>query len=151
MKSLKDILSPNPNTQSPIEEIVYKELLVYGLNPIPQYQVGAFFIDLAFPEIKLAIEADGKEFHSSKEQKERDVYRENKLKKLGWTFERFSGEDIHRNSKLIGAKIALKFFDKKLNEEQRRIAVGCVVSHFTKEDIHIAEKIAKAYQDTFLY
>lgn len=117
-------------TDSPIEESIYQELLKYNLTPIPQYQIGSFFIDLAFPEIKLAIEADGKEYHSSPEQKKRDNYREDRIKSQGWTFERFEGSLIHRHKDYIAAKIALKYFYNQLSEEKRELATGRVINFF---------------------
>lgn len=51
------------------------ELLKLGLRGMKQYPVGPFFADIAFPNIKLAIEYDG-QGHKGKEEydKSRDKY-----------------------------------------------------------------------------
>lgn len=151
LKQISDILGKKKNTDSPIEELIYCELIKYDLKPIPQYQVGVFFIDLAFPEIKLAIEADGREFHSTRKQKESDKYREDKLKKLGWSFERFSGSFIHKHKDFIAAKIALKYFQEKLSEKQKALAVGRVVSFFTAKDIEFASELVKVFENGYTF
>ena len=51
------------------------ELLKLGLRGLKQYPVGPFFADIAFPNVKLAIEYDG-QGHKEKEKydKSRDKY-----------------------------------------------------------------------------
>lgn len=141
LKSVKKILAPNSRTDSPIEEMLYEELKKYGLNPVAGYDVFPFFIDLAFPEIKLAIEADGKAFHSTPERRRRDVYRQRKLEKIGWRFERFTGSFIFHHKEMIAATIALKYFRNNLTPECEKMAIGRVVAFFTKKDPRFAEKL----------
>ncbi len=59
-----------------------------------------YLMDLAFPQIKLDVEADGGTFHSSQEQIERDNKRDNLLRQSGWTVIRFKEDEIKEN---IGA------------------------------------------------
>jgi very-short-patch-repair endonuclease len=151
LKSIKEIISPNDHTDSPIEELVYKELLKYGLEPKIQFQVGVFYIDLAFPEIKLAIEADGKDYHSNKEQKERDKYRQEKLEKMGWKFERFTGSFIYKFADFVAGKIALRYFKDKLTTEQKQLAFGRVINYFTKQDLDFAFELLTTFQDGYIY
>lgn len=145
MKKLSEIMNPNPRTDSPIEEMLLTELEKYDLYPVSQYPIGLFFIDLAFPNIKLAIEADGHEFHSSVSQKERDKYRQEKIEKLGWKFERFSGSDIYKHYKMIAAKIAIKYFSEIISAENKKIALGNLVSYLSKSNLNIAIDITNAY------
>lgn len=151
MKLIKDILKPNPNTDSPIEEILYKEFEIYKVLPISQYHVGNYYIDLAFPEIKLAIEADGEEFHSTGEQITRDISREIKLEKWGWRIVRFTGSEIHRDYELIVAKILLQNFEDKLTEELRIRAIGRIVNHFQTKDLLFAKELADAALKGYIY
>lgn len=152
MKSIKQILYPEKTkTDSPIEEILYQEFLKYGLEASTQYQVGVFYIDLAFPEIKLAIEADGHDYHSTKEQITRDKYREDRIKSDGWVFERFTGREIHRSHEMIAGKIALKYFKNKLNKKQEDRAIGRVIHHFMKKDMRFALQLLEAYQCGYAY
>lgn len=134
------------HTDSPIEETVYEELIKYGLEPRTQFPVGMFRIDLAFPKLKLAIEADGKDFHSSEEQKKRDWYRQSRLEEQGWKFERFDGSFIHRFPRFVAAKIALQYFREKLTPEQDKLAVGSVVSYFTsKGETEFASDLSEVF------
>lgn len=150
MKSLQEIISKNKDTDSPIEQLLYEEFVKVGIVPIPQFQVGYFIIDLAFPEIKLGIEADGSQFHSSKTQKERDKYRQERLEEQGWIIERFSGHFIHKDKEVIVAKILAKYFGHKLSEEQK-IKVGqSFVSFFTKDRQHKDVDFALRLTEKFL-
>ncbi len=96
-------------TESPIEDIVLREFHLLGFYPIPQFKIGMYRIDLAFPDRLLAIECDGKKWHSSKEQKERDEKRDNYLRKQGWKVIRISGSDIYRKAdEIIGLMVGTK-------------------------------------------
>jgi very-short-patch-repair endonuclease len=78
--------------------------------PLAQYTVlsGDEFVarlDFAYPEGRIALEADGYRWHSSPEQWRRDIRRENQLKLLGWTVLRFSWEDVHDRPQLVTNQI----------------------------------------------
>lgn len=143
--SLGKLIHKNPNTDSPIEEILYQEFMKYGVVPVPQFQVGAFYIDLAFPDLKIAIEADGHEWHSSLEQIARDKYRADKIAALGWRIERYTGTFIHKNSEAIVAKIMLQHFKEKMTPEQKLLALGRVVQFLTRDgNVKLAEQITES-------
>ncbi len=143
---INKIINKVNKTDSPIEEIIYDELVSYGLKPLPQYPVGLFFIDLAFPEIKLAIEADGHAYHTSKEQKKRDSYRQKRIENWGWKFERFTGSFIHNNKELVVAKIVLKYFKDKISKEKQELATSHVVRYIMKKgNIDLGVDIVEAY------
>jgi len=151
MKRINNILRVDNRTDSPIEEKLYQEFKEYGLEPQTQYPVAPFFIDLAFPEIKLAIEADGYEFHSTPDQKMRDKYRQTRLEAQGWTFERFSGRAIHKDVEVLVAKIVLKYFGKKLTKEKKTRATGKVVKYLCRKDPQLALDITNVYLDGFIF
>ena len=132
LESLGKILGTDRKTDSPIEEILYQEFLRYGIKPIPQYSIGVFFADLAFPDVKLIIEADGQAWHSTKEQIERDKYRADKIASLGWRIERYTGSYIHKNFQAIVAKVMLQFFEDKMTDEQIFHAKGRIVDFLTR-------------------
>lgn len=79
---------------SPIENMAWQVIRAHGKCPLyPQYPVGKYFVDFGNPFVKIAVECDGKEFHTDVEKdKERDI----KLSKLGWTVFRISGADCNR-------------------------------------------------------
>ena len=68
--------------------------------------------DFALIDDKIAIELDGHEFHSSREQRTHDAQRDRALQLAGWKIIRFTGSEIHKDAdacineliKLIPAK-----------------------------------------------
>ena len=62
-----------------------------------EYQVENYFIDIAFPERKLGIELDGKEFHKDKT---RDEKRDDWLKAQGWEIYRIPSEQCWNPKRL---------------------------------------------------
>ncbi len=92
--------------KSPIERRVYRALFSNQLYPIPQYQVGRYRIDLAFPYQMIAIECDGRASHSSPKQKAHDRKKDKFLRERGWTVLRFTGSRIHRNLPGVVSKIS---------------------------------------------
>ncbi len=48
---------------SPIEAQLYEAMRAEGLSPIPQYCVSGYFVDFAFPDVAVAVEADGAAYH----------------------------------------------------------------------------------------
>ena len=49
-----------------------------------QFPVGKYFVDLAVPELKIAIEVDGGNWHNERHKREGDLEKESFLKKEGW-------------------------------------------------------------------
>ena len=94
------------------EAEVFFKIASKGYWVIPQYGVSGNWIDMIIIGYKgkLAVEADGKKWHSGK-RKDKDFERQNKLEKLGWEFWRVSDRDFNRNEEL-----ALKDLWEKLDE-----------------------------------
>lgn len=107
---------------SPIESKLYDAMLKEGLSPIPQLRVQAYFVDFGFPDIKLAIEADGQAYHDG-ERRQRDQKRDWILKtKYGWTVMRFSGSTIHNKPGSCAFVIKRAVQDRRRAIEERRKA-----------------------------
>jgi very-short-patch-repair endonuclease len=51
-------------------------------------------IDIAFPDLKLAIEVDGRAWHVADDRFQRDRSRQNELVRRGWTVLRFTWADL---------------------------------------------------------
>jgi very-short-patch-repair endonuclease len=79
---------------SPIEHRLYDGMLKEGLTPVAQCLVEGYIVDFAFPDIKLAVEADGAAFHTE-DRRERDGERDRILGKKGWTVKRYHGSTIY--------------------------------------------------------
>lgn len=82
--------------QSPIEKKFWEIAKKEFPSMEPQYKIGDFHVDFALPDNKLAIELEGHEYHSTKEQLEYDANRERELQKMGWCIIRFRGGEIYK-------------------------------------------------------
>jgi len=54
-------------------------------------------VDFILKDARLIIELDGHEYHSSKEQLEKDAIRQRYLSRAGYTVIRFTGREVNRN------------------------------------------------------
>lgn len=100
--------SPREKCESPIERRLYDALLYNGYDVSPQVRCGAFRIDLALIYYRIAIECDGKAYHSSPKQKAHDRKKDRYLRKNGWKVMRFSGSQINGQMPKVLAKIQSK-------------------------------------------
>ena len=79
---------------SPMETRIRVAINRYGLPPPRlQFPVGPFVLDLAYPEIRLAIEYEGRD-HRTAERAVRDLRREAYLTRLGWDMLRLDAATV---------------------------------------------------------
>jgi very-short-patch-repair endonuclease len=102
-------------TESPFEAEVFKILSSRGYKVTPQWQVGAYRIDMVAEGNgkRLAIECDGERWHYDKA--EEDLGRQALLERLGWTFVRIRGSVFYRD-KTPGRQVALLPLINRLKE-----------------------------------
>lgn len=91
--------------ESPIEQRFWAH--AYGpLSALgqfsPQVEAQGYRLDFAFtmpsvPLLKMAIELDGYDYHSTQEQRNYDTTRDRVLLKAGWQVVRFTGSQINRD------------------------------------------------------
>jgi very-short-patch-repair endonuclease len=117
------IISPKPDPlvnlvaaerykcESPIERRLYDAMVFHGYAVQTQVQCGKYQIDLALMSPRIAIECDGKAYHSSPQQKAHDRRKDAYLRDQGWRVVRISGREITRN---LGKVI--KRIDAKMTE-----------------------------------
>ncbi|MGH3932244.1 MAG: DUF559 domain-containing protein [Pseudonocardiaceae bacterium] len=60
----------------------------------PNYPVGDYLVDVAFPAQRVAIEVDGWAWHTTHDRFVRDRQRQNAIVNLGWTMLRFTWHDL---------------------------------------------------------
>jgi very-short-patch-repair endonuclease len=79
---------------APVQQL--KIALPIGSNAYP---------DFTWPDRMKIVEVDGFDFHSSPEQQEHDLDRQNALLDLGYEIRRFSARDVRRNPQAVIAEI----------------------------------------------
>jgi len=84
---------------SPLEKAFWEEAHTALPSLTPQFPVGKYYADFAIREKKIAVEIDGQDFHSSKEQRTRDASRDRFFIEQGWTVLRFTGTEIFKDVK----------------------------------------------------
>jgi len=87
---------------TPIEERLHAALRSLGLRPRVQYGIDRFRVDFAFPEFRLAVEADGREWHDRARDQRRDAH----LQALGWQVVHLTGSEIHWDAARCAAEVA---------------------------------------------
>ena len=73
-----------------------------------QYEAGPgkeYALDGAFPQIKLAVEADGEIWHNNPNKIEQDKARDVNLSRQGWTVLRFTDKEIEKQPRDVAAVI----------------------------------------------
>jgi very-short-patch-repair endonuclease len=66
---------------------------------------GGIRLDRAWPEVKLAVELDGARYHSSPEDRRKDLARDAALAALGWVVLRFTYADVLRDADAVRARV----------------------------------------------
>ena len=82
---------------SPIEVALYEAMRREGLSPFPQFYIQGYYVDFAFPDVGVAVEADGAAYHEGVRQ-QRDRKRDWILRRAGWTVKRFHGTTIYHKA-----------------------------------------------------
>jgi len=77
---------------TPIENRLWQVIRANNVPFFPQYPVGKRFTDFGNPYLKVALEADGIQWHD----KRRDTERDKELAAQGWRTYRISGREINR-------------------------------------------------------
>ena len=80
-----------------IEIAIEQELDARGITHVPQYRIGRFVIDFAFPNQMIAVEADGVYWHSLDNVIEKDTRKDADLEQRGWTVLHFTGDQIRES------------------------------------------------------
>jgi very-short-patch-repair endonuclease len=89
---------PDVCAESPIEGIFWQEAEWRVPSLVAQYFIEPYTVDFAVPDKKLAIEIDGKDFHSSPKAVEKDKKKDAYLSGLGWRVLRFTGSEVYSDT-----------------------------------------------------
>jgi very-short-patch-repair endonuclease len=84
----------NPLAESPMETRIRLAIVLAGLPaPLPQVPVGPYRLDMAYPELMLGVEHDGRE-HLDQRRALPDLERQAFLTAAGWRIVRFPKEVV---------------------------------------------------------
>jgi len=86
--SAQEHLATERMLESPIEEKFWNALKLEHFIT-PQKKIGRYRVDFAIEHLRIAIELDGHDYHSSKEQLAHDAKRERYLQARGWRIVRY--------------------------------------------------------------
>jgi hypothetical protein len=95
--------------------------------PVPEFVViddGRFVgrVDFAYPEVRLAIELDGFEAHTSLESFRHDRVRQNDLVNAGWTVLRYVWRDVEDQSPAVARGVVAALSRRRTELESLRVA-----------------------------
>lgn len=83
------------NIEKTFREALERRGLREGIDFATQYPLRhSFILDFAFPDRKVAVEVDGRKWHSTPEAKKRDGFKDHILNRLGWRVFRFWEEEV---------------------------------------------------------
>ncbi len=106
---------------TPIEDLLFKAMRKRDLAPVAQYGIGPYRADFAFPEVRLVVECDGRQWHDPG----RDAQRDAALRRLGWEPLHFTGSEINVNPAACASRVFRVVKDRRatVNSEQPQIAI----------------------------
>ena len=114
-------------------------------NPEPNDpETSRITADGMFPAIRLIVEADGKKWHSSPEDVQRDTERDGKLMARGWSILRFTEDEIQYSIDEVIKKIIRSAEDMMgygQETDVQRVAKKCFASGGYSSDLSYKEKI----------
>jgi hypothetical protein len=104
------VLESRENPWSPPERLAHRLLLDAGVTGwVGNLRVMVcghpYFVDIGFPDINLAVEIEGREFHTAAADFENDRWRQNDLVNAGWRVLRFTARMLEEAPHLVLAAI----------------------------------------------
>jgi very-short-patch-repair endonuclease len=97
-------------TRTDFERALKHAVAQTGLpKPSMNHPFGAFEIDAAWPDVKLAVEADGRAAHSTPRTFERDRVKQNDLTLSGWLVLRFTHHQLRNHPDRVTAQIVAAY------------------------------------------
>jgi very-short-patch-repair endonuclease len=100
------VLESRENPWSPPERLAHRLLWDAGITGwVGNLRVVVhghpYYVDIGFPKIKLAVEIDGREFHTAAADFEKDRWRQNDLVNAGWRVLRFTARMLEEAPQLV--------------------------------------------------
>ncbi|WP_252231886.1 AAA domain-containing protein [Clostridium sp. ZBS15] len=105
--------------ESEFEKRVIKYLIDRGYHITPQWEVGAFRIDMvvSYKDNRVALECDGEKWHGE-DKLEEDMNRQSILERLGWRFIRIRGSEFFSDESGCMERIIQKLNELEIYPEE---------------------------------
>jgi very-short-patch-repair endonuclease len=101
------------NIEQAFREALERRGLRRGIDFATQYPIRhSFILDFAFPAQQIAVEVDGKKWHSSPEARKRDGFKNHILKRQGWKVIRFTEDEVLENPGACVEKVLRNLGDR---------------------------------------
>jgi very-short-patch-repair endonuclease len=108
--------------QSPMETRIRLAIRFDGLPlPVLQFSVGPYDLDMAYPEVKLGVEYDGRE-HLTQERAMRDLERQAYLTAQGWKILRFRARVVFESPASVASRVRWELAQRGLIAPSRTSA-----------------------------
>ena len=118
---LEVVALANALAESPMETRIRLALHSAGvLPPVLQHPVGPYRLDMAYPDLMVAVEYDGRE-HLDAERALRDLHRATYLGRCGWLVLRFRAADVLGRPWWIGATVRDRL---RVGARERGVVIG---------------------------
>lgn len=122
--------------ESEFEKRVMRYLIDKGYKIIPQWEVGAYRIDMVavYKDKKVAIECDGEKWHDE-DKFEEDMNRQAILERLGWRFIRIRGSEFFKDELGAMERVYKKLNDMEIFCDDSEVAIEHSPSYGLKEKV----------------
>jgi very-short-patch-repair endonuclease/cellulose biosynthesis protein BcsQ len=137
--------------ESVFEEAVIHDLVTQGYEVIPQWQVGAYRMDMVVKsgDKKIAIECDGDKYHQGEEKIREDMQRQAILERLGWKFIRIRGSEYYGDREKTMEKVfkALNQFGMAVKQESSYEASRKIESRLLEKIKIYAQEVRNSVEE----
>jgi very-short-patch-repair endonuclease len=122
--------------ESEFEKRVMRYLIDKGYKIIPQWEVGAYRIDMVavYKDKKVAIECDGEKWHGE-DKFEEDMNRQAILERLGWRFIRIRGSEFFKDELGTMGTVYKKLNDMEIFCDDSEVAIEYSPSYELKDRV----------------
>lgn len=112
--------------ESEFEKRVMKFLIDRGYHITPQWEVGAFRIDvvISYKDKRVALECDGEQWHGE-DKLEEDMNRQSILERLGWRFIRIRGSEFFSDEFNTMNHVITKLNELEIYPEESTENINC--------------------------
>jgi very-short-patch-repair endonuclease len=147
-RALLDAITHEGRVESDFERRVLKHLQARNFRVKPQWEVGAYRIDLVVEGSsgRVAVECDGDRWHEAPDKMREDRARQQQLERLGWRFIRIRGSEFERSPEKTMERVAARLQQLEIEpigpENAPGEALGAIARALRERIVRRAHEIA---------